>query len=311
MTTSPTNHASPPTTSQKVPPFRFKRKCSEDSDLPPSKRRSLSPSASSHANKHRHHHRRHHRSRRHRSPSPPADHQLDPEAAFRESLFDALADDEGAAFWESVYGQPIHTYSPYIRSAANDNPVQAELLRMTDDEYATYVRARMWEKSHAHIVEERRRREEQSSRRKEKQEQHRKWERDVEAALRRGEEKRRRNKWKDAWRRYLQGWDAPSSPNHGGGQKMKDQIPWPVETGRHRDVDQDQVEMFFRHAPQSEQSSEDMDLTRVLKVERVRWHPDKFLQKAGGGEGLDEKTMAMVTAVFQIIDRQWSTMRPA
>ncbi|KLU83995.1 hypothetical protein MAPG_03043 [Magnaporthiopsis poae ATCC 64411] len=34
---------------------------------------------------------------------------LDADAAFRESLFDAMADDEGAAYWEGVYGQPIHT----------------------------------------------------------------------------------------------------------------------------------------------------------------------------------------------------------
>lgn len=30
--------------------------------------------------------------------------------AFRDSLFDALADDEGAHYWESVYSQPIHVY---------------------------------------------------------------------------------------------------------------------------------------------------------------------------------------------------------
>ncbi|KAL8759874.1 MAG: hypothetical protein Q9199_000439 [Rusavskia elegans] len=300
MATSPADHASPPTASRKVPPFRFKRKRSEDSTAPSERR----------AHEHRHHHRRHHRSRRHHTPGSSTDHQLDPETAFRESLFDALADDEGAAFWESVYGQPIHTYSPYVRSAGNDEPEQAELQRMTDDEYATHVRARMWEKSHAHIVEERRRREEQRLRRNEKEEQHRKWERDVEAALRRGEEKRRVTRWKDAWGKYLQGWEALSSPGHGRGKKMKDQIPWPVETGRYRDVDQEQVEIFFRNAPQSEQPSEGFDLTRVLKIERVRWHPDKFLQKACG-DGLDEENMAMVTAVFQIIDRLWSTMRPA
>lgn len=72
-----------------------------------------------HRHHHRHHH--HHRSKRRktnrddddrRSPSPYSLHHrsISPNSAFRESLFDALADDEGAAFWESVYGQPIHTY---------------------------------------------------------------------------------------------------------------------------------------------------------------------------------------------------------
>ncbi|KAL8858492.1 MAG: hypothetical protein Q9178_004990 [Gyalolechia marmorata] len=291
MTTSPIDH---PPTSSKPAPFRFKRKTSHDSpasDLLPSKRRSHSPSTSN-------------------------------QTAFRESLFDALADDEGAAFWESVYGQPIHTYSPYIRSAGGgsssskddnnkvDDPKQAELQRMTDDEYATYVRARMWEKSHAHIVEERRRREEQKSRRREQEGQRRDWERDVEDALRRGEEKRRKNRWKDAWGRYVRGWEALSSSGHAQGKKIKDQIPWPVETGRYRDVDREQVEIFFRHAPQSEQPGEGFGLGRVLKLERVRWHPDKFLQKAGA-DGLDGEIVAMVTAVFQIIDRLWSEVRLA
>ncbi|KAL8994888.1 MAG: hypothetical protein Q9169_005262 [Polycauliona sp. 2 TL-2023] len=241
--------------------------------------------------------------------NPTANRQLDPETAFRESLFDALADDEGAAFWESVYGQPVHTYSPYVRSASGHDPAQAELQRMTDDEYAAYVRARMWEKSHAHIIEERRRQEEQTSRRKEKEHHHRQWERDVEAALRRGEEKRKKARWRDAWARYLQGWDLLSLP-HGRGTKIKDQIPWPVESGSFQDVDQEQVEMFFQRAPQAEQLHEATDLVRLLKLERVRWHPDKFLQKAGD-EGLDEDILAMVTAVFQIIDRFWSAMRPA
>ncbi|KAL8833731.1 MAG: hypothetical protein Q9205_000387 [Flavoplaca limonia] len=307
--TSPTDQESPRTLSRKVSPFRFKRKCPMASATSDSKRRSQSSSVSEHARRQRHHHHRHHYSRRNHSPSPTPDHHLDQETAFRESLFDALADDEGAAFWESVYGQPIHTYSPFVHSAGANNPEQAELQRMTDDEYAAYVRARMWEKSHAHIVEERRRREEQSLKRKERQEQHRKWERDVAAALRRGEEKRRKTRWKDAWARYLQGWDALSSPDHGRGKNMKDQIPWPVESGRYCDVNQEQVEIFFRRAPNPEQPSDDLHLARLLKVERVRWHPDKFLQKAGGN-GLDKEIMAMVTAVFQLIDRLWSAMRP-
>ncbi|CAI4217990.1 unnamed protein product [Parascedosporium putredinis] len=87
--------------------------------------------------------RRRRRRRRSRSPTPPNPHEeppLDPEAAFRESLFDAMADDEGAAYWEGVYGQPIHVYSN-----ERDGP-QGELERMTDDEYAAYVRQKMWEK---------------------------------------------------------------------------------------------------------------------------------------------------------------------
>src|SRR5436853_946524 len=64
-------------------------------------------------------HSSHNRSKRRKTSSTGADnpatcgdsiHTISPEAAFRESLFDAMADDEGAMFWESVYGQPIHNY---------------------------------------------------------------------------------------------------------------------------------------------------------------------------------------------------------
>ncbi|KAL8785308.1 MAG: hypothetical protein Q9213_003453 [Squamulea squamosa] len=309
MTTPSIDHPSPPPTSRIPAPFRFKRKHPEDfsvSDLPPTKRRSNSPSTSSH--RHRHHHQRQHRSHHPRSQNPITDHQLDSETAFRESLFDALADDEGAAFWESVYGQPIHTYSPYIRSSGSDDPEQGELQRMTDDEYATYVRTCMWEKSHAHIVEERLRREAKKSRRRERKQQDRDWEQDVEEALRRGDERRRKNRWKDAWGRYVKGWEALSSPTHEEAKEMKYRIPWPVETGRYGDVNRERVEIFFNNAPQSAQPDESLDLRRVLKTERFRWHPDKFLQKAGEVRP-DGEIIATVTAIFQIIDRLWSETR--
>ncbi|KAI4207498.1 MAG: hypothetical protein LQ346_000543 [Caloplaca aetnensis] len=283
--------------------FRFKRKHADDTttfDRPPSKR-SSHPSHSSHRSyRHRHHHRRHHR-----SPSLSPNLGLDPEVAFRESLFDALADDEGAAFWEGVYGQPIHTYSPYIPSAKSDDPEQAELQRMTDDEYATYVRARMWEKSHGYIVEERRRREEERIRRKQRNEEGQKWEKGVEEALRRGEQRRRGTRWRDAWKKYLRGWETLSLSGDAGPEELKQRIPWPVETGLYADVDGVQVERFFKHASELEGQGKNTDLGKVLKMERVRWHPDKFVQKAGS-HGLDKETIAMVTVIFQIIDNLWS-----
>lgn len=176
---------------------------------------------------------------------------------------------------------------------------------MTDDEYATYVRARMWEKSHGHILEERQRREEERIQRKEREEEGRRWERSVEEALRRGEERKRKNRWKDAWGRYLRGWEGLALAKDGGGEEMRERIPWPVETGRYTDVDEEEVERFFRHAPQLEGPGEEGTLGKVLKAERVRWHPDKFVQRAGR-HGLDKETIAMVTAVFQIVDRLWS-----
>ncbi|KAL8944640.1 MAG: hypothetical protein Q9216_000337 [Gyalolechia sp. 2 TL-2023] len=315
---------SPPSLGPASPPgphtptaFRFKRKHPDDpSAYSPSnsKRRSRSPSFSHRTHRHRHHPQRRHRShRRHydRSPSPPQQ-TFDSEAAFRESLFDALADDEGAAFWESVYGQPIHTYSPYRPSRDNHDAEQTQtsLERMTDEEYASFVRARMWEKSHGYIIEERRRREEEQTRRKKRDEEERRWEKGVEEALRRGEERRRKDRWKDAWGRYERGWERSKLANDEevGTQMTSERIPWPVETGRSAHVGRQEVETFFKHAPQLQGVDDEVNLGKTLKLERIRWHPDKFLQRAGS-QGMSEESIATVTAVFQIVDMLWSETR--
>ncbi|KAG6999356.1 hypothetical protein G7Y79_00035g070280 [Physcia stellaris] len=239
---------------------------------------------------------------------------LDPEAAFRESLFDALADDEGAAYWEGVYGQPIHNYprprSKHSTNTAADDAAAENIDIMTDEEYVTYVRAKMWEKSHQHILEERRRRDEEKSRRKRLDEEGRRLEKGVEEALRRGEERRRKARWKSRWTEYLKGWeqftqrvdgDAGTPP----GTPIRKRIPWPVLSGLWQDVNEEEIERFFRHAPRS---ATDMNDIGLLKLERVRWHPDKVQQKAGNGT-IDKETMKTITAVFQIVDKLWSTTR--
>ncbi|KAL8873464.1 MAG: hypothetical protein Q9174_001076 [Haloplaca sp. 1 TL-2023] len=317
MTTSPAaDHNSPPS---KSPTFRFKRKRSDDiSAYDSSKRRVYSPSVPHHH--HRcHRHRTHdHRSRnhgvhshhsKHRRPtvSPPLAPELDPDTAFRESLFDALADDEGADYWESVYGQPIHIYPPSLHTHHN-NSQQGELQRMTDDEYSTYVRARMWEKSHGYIREERHRREKEGAQRRKQEKHERDLERDVEEALRRGEQRRAMNRWKDAWARYLKDWEVVLAQKNGQDSEFERYIPWPVATGRYDDVQEEEVGNFFKHAPKAKALGDDIDLGQVLKAERVRWHPDKFIQRAGN-QGLNDRTITKVTAVFQIIDKLWSNIR--
>ncbi|KAL6716988.1 hypothetical protein ACLMJK_004902 [Lecanora helva] len=306
MTLPPSSSNSPPHTSASAnpppttKPFRFKRK-----------RSSTPPPPSKHPH-HRsyHRHRRHHHSHRHRShhptpPSAPVTPPLSPTTAFRESLFDALADDEGAAYWERVYGQPIHTYSPYTSSHENHNGETDHLERMTDEEYVTYVRGKMWERSHGYILEERKRREEERSKKRAREEEGRRWERGVEEALRRGEERRWRQRWKGRWEGYVSGWFegfGAEDEQGGKGEKggMRDRIPWPVPSGKWQDVGKEEIERFFHHAPRAAE----LEVEEVLKRERVRWHPDKMMQRMRGG-GVDEGTMKLITAVFQVVDRLW------
>ncbi|KAK1247989.1 hypothetical protein MKX07_000877 [Trichoderma sp. CBMAI-0711] len=252
--------------------------------------------------RHHHHHRHRHRRRRERSPTPPNPYDpppLDPDAAFRESLFDAMADDEGAAYWEGVYGQPIHVYS--------DEKVgpMGELEKMTDEEYAAYVRQKMWEKTNAGLLEERARREEERKRKKEEEQQRSKEERknrklrdEMEASLRRAEERRRSRRWVDAWDAYTKAWAAWDG--------SLEKLAWPVLSGQRKDVTEEAVREFFLHGIGLEKVGE-QQFAAKLKEERVRWHPDKVQQRLGG-QG-DSDVLKDVTAIFQIVDKLWGQKR--
>jgi len=215
-----------------------------------------------------------------------------------------MADDEGADYWSSIYGQPIHTYpNTYL------SPETGRLEKMTDEEYTEFVRTKMWEKTHQHVLEERARREAAAKALKEEREQARrngdKMERDrdafakrMEQSLKRGEERRAEKGWKDAWKRYLDRWKDILHNQEQGCSSSDRRIPWPVFSGQARDVGVSSVASFFQHTPNDELAGK--GLQDFLKKERIRWHPDKMQQRYGGS--LDEESLQSVTAVFQLID---------
>ncbi|KAE8417251.1 hypothetical protein BDV36DRAFT_257447 [Aspergillus pseudocaelatus] len=265
---------------------------------------------------HRHRSKRHHR-RRSASPNPiHSDNEqqqpgLNADAAFRESLFDALGDDEGAAYWESVYGQPIHNYAvPNVPKGPN-----GELEQMDEEEYASYVRTKMWERTREGMLAEQERLRAEKARQKRREERREedmrekmRFERAMEESLRRGKERRRVKAWGRVWEEYVRSWgevdravDQVRDGGGGEGVRLRNLIFWPVESGKRGDVSRETVEEFMRHAPGE-------DLLAVLKAERVRWHPDK-IQHRYGALGIDEVIMRSVTEVFQIIDRLWSEMK--
>ncbi|CAJ2505914.1 Uu.00g000440.m01.CDS01 [Anthostomella pinea] len=311
-------------TEKKTSKFRFKSKHSrshrssrhrdrdyeQDAERDKGRDGDPEPSSSHRHHRHRHHHHRHKRRRtRSRSPTPPNPYDpplLDSDAAFRESLFDAMADDEGAAYWEGVYGQPIHVYSQARPSASsnnnNHNPESGGdkdgLAHMDDDEYAAYVRQNMWEKTHQGLLEERARREEKKRQRAEKESEAARLTREMERSLRRGEERRRKRSWKGRWEAYLQAWTVWDGALEG--------MAWPVESGRREDVGSAAVRDFFVMGIDPVDVGE-AELLARLKEERVRWHPDKIQQRLGGK--VDEAVMRDVTAVFQIVDKLWSDTR--
>ncbi|KAJ5519425.1 hypothetical protein N7453_001847 [Penicillium expansum] len=207
---------------------------------------------------------------------------------FRESLFDALGDDEGAAYWESVYGQPIHNYRvPDVQRGP-----EGELEQMTEDEYVESVCAL----SGSRKGKEEAQRNAQSGREE--------FERAMDDSLRRGaERKRAKIEWGAPWAEYLERWETIGKAAEGSAPKpLRNLIFWPVRSGKRVDVRPQAVEEFMRHAPAP------AELIGTLKAERIRWHPDK-IQHRYGALGIDDVVMRSVTEVFQIVDRLWNEER--
>ncbi|KAF2456527.1 hypothetical protein BDY21DRAFT_347458 [Lineolata rhizophorae] len=335
--------------------FRFK---SHKKRRHPSRSRSASPARKSRSHKHRHrdpfdegdsdgrHRRRHrHRNREHVShrnaarkgfaangvaggPDELGDEEeenayykrtAEEDAAFRASMMDAMAEDEGAAYWEGVLGDDDREYE----QTSQDNPSRGPglgvpgLENMTDEEYAAYMRSGMYERQRARNTWEREQIQKEKEKRRQREKERRRLEREVEDEkqdfMKRVEQSLRsgqtRKDTKASWTRYLDRWNtlANAQQNASGSEevdgKARDVIPWPVRTGSWRSVAADAVEEFFNTAPPASE-----DPTSLLKIERVRWHPDKMQQRFGS-HGIDEETLKLVTAVFQVVDRLWSEAR--
>jgi hypothetical protein len=132
----------------------------------------------------------------------------------------------------------------------------------------------------------------------------------MEDSLRRGAERKRKKVWEAAWEKYLASWEEiakvvkePEVADTKDASKtpLRNLLFWPVESGKRRDVNPDSVREFMRRVPSG-------DLSATLKVERVRWHPDK-MQHRYGALGVDDVVMRSVTEVFQIVDRMWNEER--
>ena len=209
---------------------------------------------------------------------------------------------------------------------------------MSDEEYASYVRARMWEKSHSYIIEERKKRKQarKEERWKNWEEERKRVSRKEEAAqlgnlmdesMARGRRRKERTEWRVLWESYERDWeklkeysgnlrngnDEPTSPGEVGNMAKSQRdiathIPWPVKSGQSRDIHKSAVEEFMWLGPAAATSwgnFKESDLMAILKIERVRWHPDKMMRFRGALE-LQEKTLKRITEVFQILDELWS-----
>lgn len=204
------------------------------------------------------------------------DAPFDQDAFFREALF-------------QIYGQPLHIY-PRPES-------------MDDEMYMEYVKEMMWQNTQEAREEQQQREKQEREWRQERdklREKERAWKtrHEYPPPIESMDAKENIDPAQRAWERYDQAWIAlknSTSPN------PPSKIPWPVLSGRPKDVSRRHVEEFFQSAPPRSTS-----LIALLKAERVRWHPDKMQQKF---RNLDAETLRRVTAVFQDIDRLYATLR--
>lgn len=215
-----------------------------------------------------------------------------------------MADDEGAAFWSGVYDVPIQPTPPMKLDEE-----KGVLEQMTEEEYAAHIREQMWRKTNAAFLEEKERRDakrkEESKRREEEKwraAEQRSFEQGIEESLRRGRERKQRlaseSQRKLRWSTYQTAWDKLASTS-----QAAPTIPWPVTSGKPTDVEKAEVEKFYLDcAVAGSTDQERTELAKVLKTERVRWHPDKMQQKLGQ---LDKDVLQKVVEVFQIVDELW------
>lgn len=233
------------------------------------------------------------------------DQGMDPDAFFRASLFDAMADDEGAAYWSGVYDVPIQP-TPPMKVVDEEKGV---LEQMTEEEYAAHIREQMWRKTNAAFLEEKKRRDlkrfKEAKEREEEKERFRRqreFEQGIEESLRRGRERKQRLATEThrtgRWTTYQSAWEKLTSSTG-----AVPAIPWPVTSEKAEDIGMAEVERFYLNYGVAGSADEEKPaLAKVLKSERVRWHPDKMQQKLGQ---LDKDVLEKVVEVFQIVDSLW------
>lgn len=275
-------------------------------------------------------------------PPPSAEAEFHgPDDAFRSSLFDAMADDEGAAYWEGVYGEPIHVYSrPTVQTETG------ELEQMSDEQYVDYVKRKMWEKKNPELAKEREdraRREMQEEERRQRKKRgvrddHDSGDSDYEWVG--NEEKgyeRRRVRGKATPRERARARPGTSNPGFmsdvdaalARGAKRKEAKKWQQAWAQYQKKWEDlkastqilQGAELANAIPwpvitgsANSVSKDDIEdfyqnytlgegetRSGLLKAERFRWHPDK-IQHRFGGENVDADTLKLVTSVFQTID---------
>ena len=231
-------------------------------------------------------------------------YELDDEARFQESLFDAMAADEGADYYAAQFNSH-HSYEPNRAAMPNkDDATRGGGVfdsfpnSLNDEDYAQYIRRG--------LNQHKARRQptqpnpssyfEPSQQKKEEEERYRK----EEARHKLAAEQKQKQRYIIAWERYINAWNTKTPDTW-----TYDTVPWPVRSGKPADVSKQAIQEFLAHRPNSTSASTNPTLTDTAKYERNRrWHPDKFTQLALARivPHDTQRTLRLVTQIAQSLN---------
>ncbi|EUC57540.1 hypothetical protein RSOL_224300, partial [Rhizoctonia solani AG-3 Rhs1AP] len=203
------------------------------------------------------------------------------ERQFRENLFDAMGDDAG---FESTEAR-LNEYDDFVPDRWGDSTsshLRDDPSMMDDDQYAEWVRAGMWRRTHKAEIEAQERAEEERKRKKERERDRRKETRRME---REDNERRTRRKQVKEQQLVVEGWIAYEAqwaqlrPSEATSLRFTD-LPWPCYPPPRLPLDPDAL---------SKQAISSFLLSPLHSIGKPRkqrlrealllYHPDRFIAK--------------------------------
>ncbi|KAF2494796.1 hypothetical protein BU16DRAFT_48193 [Lophium mytilinum] len=103
----------------------------------------------------------------------------------------------------------------------------------------------------------------------------------------------------EAWLRYAVEWDTlKKNPTKGSPIELRQMIPWPVVSGKVEDVNEKNVEAFYRKATPYQDDTGKM--FQLLKMECLNWHTDRIPSRFGDG-AIDATIADLFNTVMRVV----------
>ena len=112
---------------------------------------------------------------------------------------------------------------------------------------------------------------------------------------------KQKREWQQAWHSYVTNWvtfkNLKDDEKPKTVEEARRMIPWPTKSGEFRDVTRANVLEFYRNA--CPDAGEPDKLARMMRMESLKWHPDKFglLYHDCEVEEVDKEVMKVICLV--------------